>query len=70
MKIEEAAKAVAEAKSLYLAAKDRATAASLEETGCLNRLNQAQHRFDKVVEELRNEASVGRSDWGRTPVTP
>lgn len=37
--------------------------ASRERTACVNSLNQAQKKFDEVLEKIRGQASAHGSDW-------
>lgn len=50
------------ARASYEDANAAARAASQRETAALNKLNDTQKHFDKLVEEIREQHPV-RSDW-------
>lgn len=54
--------ALDEATEDLLRAQNRAEAARREETNCLNRVNEAQKEFDKILSAYRGEAPRG-TDW-------
>lgn len=62
----DAAVEVERAREIYVARQKDAQAARRFETDALNTLNNAQRRFDKLVEQLRS-ASPQQSDWKRSP---
>lgn len=53
-----------EARDRYSRAKEELDAARSAETSALNKLNDAQKRFDQVVELVRDKPEWG-SDWHR-----